>query len=104
MQIIGIDEEGNLMLTYDVSVYCHGKGVLNLGTGMNSVFKFDKIVQAGIPEAKQIEYLGYNNSLVTIQGDALIRLIKQHYKDLVEEAEKSIDPEEEYLIDCLDLS
>ena len=35
MQIIGIDEEGNLMLTYDVSVYCHGKGLLNLGTGMN---------------------------------------------------------------------
>lgn len=104
MQMIGTDGEGNLMLTYDVSVYCHGKTVFNLGTGMDAVFKFDAIVQAGIPEAKQIKYLWYNNSLVTIQGDALIRLINQHYKGLAKEAEKRIDPEEEYVIDCYDMS
>ena len=104
MYEIKTDHEGNLSLTYDVSVNCHGRRAFHLGTGSSAVFKFAEIVRAGIPEAKQIECLWGNNYRITIQGDALIRLIREHYKELSKDAKERIDPSEEYVIDCYDMS
>lgn len=45
-----------------------------------------------------------NNVLVTLSGEALLRLIRKHYPDLAKAVKKSIDPDSEYEIDCYDMS
>ena len=46
---------------------------------------------------------GYN-VLVTLRGDTLIELVKKHYGNDAQDVEKYIDPSEEYVIDCYDMS
>ncbi len=52
MYVNGVDKEGNLYLSCDVTVLCHGKSVLILGTGSKAVIKFYNIAEKGIPGAK----------------------------------------------------
>ena len=93
------------MLTYDVSVIHQGKYILCLGTGVDSVIKFYKIAQAGISGAVKTEYLSWGcNVLVTLNGKSLLKLIEEHYPDCADRAKDIIDPDEEYLIDCYDMS
>ena len=99
-----VDGDGSLILTYDVSVSCRGKRVYHLGSGSSAVFKFYNIVEAGIPDAVKIEYMWGYNVLVTLRGDTLIELVKKHYGNDAQDVEKYIDPSEEYVIDCYDMS
>ena len=103
MSIIKPDREGNLSLTYDVSVRSHGRIVRHLGTGHNAVLKFSRIANAGIPEAKETENLWGNNYRITISGKALLDFLVKYYPSEVLDGEE-IDPEEEYVIDCYDMS
>ncbi len=97
------DYDGELFVTYEVSVRCNKKEVLHLGMGYNSVARFDKIARAGIPEAKEIEELWPNNYLVTFTGEGLVEFLRKHYPE-VEEKLSDIDPKEEYVLDCYDMS
>ena len=68
MQIIGIDEEGNLMLTYDVSVYCHGKGI------DNDYFDFNELYEFGLELVKKFKQDGFyvakpNETTIYVDGD-----------------------------------
>ena len=100
----GVDKEGNLYLTYEVSVQHHGKTVMLLGTGSSAVSKFYNIAEAGIPGAKETEFLFNLNVLVTLDGECLLNLLKVHYPGKFEDAKNIIDPKEEYVIDCYDMS
>ena len=104
MHEVRIDHDGELILTYDVSVSCHGKTVFGLGLGSDAVFKFCDIVEAGIPVALKVENLWGYNYLVTLTGKSFLELVREHYPEYMEEAEKRIDPEEVYVIDCYDMS
>ena len=95
------DHDGELTLTYEVTVHCNGKRVLHLGTGMSAVFRFCDIVEAGIPGASKIENLWGYNYLVTLPGDSLRALLEKHYPEC---ADFPADPAAEYLIDCYDMS
>ena len=55
MSNYGVDKDGNLYLTYAVSVRCKEGTILLLGTGMDSVIKFYNIAEAGIPGALKTE-------------------------------------------------
>ena len=104
MHYVELDGEGNLILTYDVSIECHGRRAGHLGSGHDAVHKFCEIVKTeGIPEAKKIECLWENNYLVTISGEGLLSFLERHYPERVYIGRK-IDPEEEYVIDCYDMS
>ena len=103
-EVIGGDIEGGLYLTYWVSVASKGKAVLNLGGGGQEVHKFYHLAKAGIPGAIKTEFLFFENVNVTLSGESLMALIRYHYPDLLERAEAVIDPEEEYVIDCYDMS
>ena len=103
MNYIRPDSEGNLSLTYDVSVKCHGGIVRHLGTGLDAVLKFSDIAEKGIPEAKKMECLWGNNYLITMSGEALIAFLGKYYPDKVHNGEE-IDLSEEYVIDCYDMS
>ena len=100
----GVDKDGNLILTYDVSVAHDGKRILLLGCGIQAVGKFFNLAQAGIPGAIKTDFLFSYNVLVRLNGESLMRLIEDHYKELAEEARMVIIPEEEYVIDCYDMS
>ena len=100
----GVDKDGNLYLTYDVSVRCKKETILSLGTGMDSVIKFFDIAEAGIPGALKTKFLFSCNVLVTLRGDSLLNMLNEHYPDVVPEARKVIDPEKEYVVDCFDMS
>ena len=104
MYDIEIDHDGELILTYDVSVNCRGRKVFHLGTGSCDVFKFYDIAEAGIPGATKVEFLWSYNVLVTLSGEALLRLIHEHYPEQEESARERIDSEKEYQIDCYDMS
>lgn len=97
------DADGNLTLTYDVSVFCRGKGVLHLGSGYSAVDRFVRIADAGIPEATEIEELWPNNYSVTFTGAGLAEFIRRHYPEEIGNIEK-IDLQEEYVLDCYDMS
>ena len=104
MNYVEIDSEGNLSLTYDVSVMCSGRVIRHLGTGLDAVLKFCDIVEnEGIPEAKKIKCLWGNNYNITMTGEALLGFLRKHYPDEVNSGEE-IDPAEEYIIDCYDMS
>ena len=104
MRYVEVDREGNLILTYEVSVECHGRRVRHLGTGSSAVHKFCEIIEnEGIPEAKEIKCLWMNNYLVTISGEGLLSFLERHYPNEVHSGRK-IDPDEEYVIDCYDMS
>ena len=102
---VGFDDDGNLQLTYDVSVLHRGGRVFHLGSGSAAVSRLYEIAEAGIPGATKIEYLpwGYN-VFVTLNGESLLRLIEEHYPDREEKASRIIIPDEEYIIDCYDMS
>ena len=100
----GMDKDGNLYLTYDVSVKRNNRTILSLGTGMDSVIKFFDIAEAGIPGAIKTKFLFSCNVLVTLRGDSLLSLLKKHYPNVVPKARKAIDPEKEYVVDCYDMS
>ena len=104
MHEVQLDKDGELILTYDVSVDCHGKRVLHLGSGHSAVEKFCDIVSEGIPEANKIDCLWENNYLVTISGDGLIAFLEKNYPEKMLSAKKRVDPREEYIIDCYDMS
>ena len=98
------DRENDLILTYDVSVECHGRRVCHLGTGYDAIAEFCEIVEnEGIPEAKEIKCLWTNNYLVTISGEGLISFLERHYPGEAQSV-RMIDPTEEYVIDCYDMS
>ncbi len=99
-----VDKDGNLMLTYDVSVVHNGNRVLLLGCGLHAVSKFFDLAQAGIPGALKTEFLFSYNVLVRLKGEALMHLIEDHYPELDNEARRVVIPEEEYVIDCYDMS
>ena len=100
----GVDKDGNLYLTYAVSVSCKDGTILSLGTGMDSVIKFYNIAEAGIPGALKTEFLFSCNVLVTLRGDSMLSMLNEHYPDIVSEAREVIDPEKEYVVDCYDMS
>ena len=101
----GIDSDGNLVLTYGVSVKHRGKYILCLGTGVEAVSEFYKIAQAGIFGAVKTEYLSWGyNVLVTLSGKSLLKLIEEQYPDRAARARSKIDSDEEYVIDCYDMS
>ena len=100
----GVDKEGNLILTYDVSVVHDGKRVLLFGCGIQAVGKFFDLAQTGIPGAIKTDFLFSYNVLVRLNGESLMHLIEEHYPELIGEAKKVIIPEEEYVIDCYDMS
>ena len=101
----GMDKDGNLYLTYEVSVKHRGKGVFLLGTGSTAVSKFYDIAEAGIPGATETEFLSWGyNVLVTLDGNSLLKLIEEHYPDMADEAGNTFVPDEEYVIDCYDMS
>ncbi len=102
MHYVETDREGNLILTYDVSVDCEGKRVLHLGSGSDAVDRFCAIVEKGIPEAKEVKCLWENNYLVTMSGESLIAFLRKHYPE--KKSLRRIDPEKEYVIDCYDMS
>ncbi len=97
------DYDGELIVTYEVSVWCNKKMVLHLGLGYSAVARFVKIAEAGIPEAKKIEKLWETNYNVTFTGEGLTAFLRKHYPEL-EEKLSVIDPKEEYLLDCYDMS
>lgn len=102
---IGFDSDGNLQLTYEVSVIHRGKRVFHLGTGSTAVRRFYEIVKTGIQGATRIEYLSWGyNVLVTLNGKSLLNLIEEHYPDRAEDARNRFVPDEEYVIDCYDMS
>ena len=103
MHYMDYDSEGNLILTYDVSIDCHGKRFLHLGTGFDAVSRFCEIAKEGIPEATKVDCLWENNYLVRISGKNLALFLEKHYPEKAY-AVKKIDPDEEYLIDCYDMS
>lgn len=103
MHYVDYDREGNLILTYDVSIDCHGKRFLHLGTGLDAVSRFCEIAKEGIPEATKVDCLWENNYLVTISGKNLALFLEKHYPEKAY-AIKKIKPDEEYLIDCYDMS
>lgn len=103
MHEVQLDRNGELILTYDVSVECHGKRILHLGSGHDAVDRFCDIVSEGIPEAKKIDCLWENNYLVTISGENLVAFLKKHYPERSSSL-KRIDSGEEYVIDCYDMS
>lgn len=98
-----LDSDGSLTLTYDVSVTCHGKIIFHLGTGYGAVARFVQIADAGIPEAKEIEELWANNYKVKFMGTGLAAFISKHYPERTAEISE-IDPQEEYVLDCYDMS
>ena len=98
-----MDWDGGLILTYDVSVYCRDVNVLNIGMGYRSVERFVKIAEAGIPEAKTIKQLWPNNYKVTFTGEGLLAFLNKYYPEIKTE-NIQIDPGEEYLLDCYDMS
>ena len=100
----GVDKDGNLYLTYAVSVTYNDETILSLGAGSDSVIKFFHIAEAGIPGALETEFLFSFNVLVTLRGDSLLNMLNEHYPDVVPEARKVIDPETEYVVDCFDMS
>ena len=101
----GFDRDGNLVLTYDVSVKHRVKYILSLGSGISAVSEFYKIAQAGISGAVKTEYLSWGfNVLVTLNGKSLLKLIEEHYPGTADRAKGKIDPDEEYVIDCYDMS
>ena len=104
MYDIEIDHDGGLVLTYDVSVNYRGRRVFHLGTGSSDVCRFYEIAEAGIPGATKVEFLWSYNVLVTLSGNALLRLIHEHYPELEKSARERIVPEKEYQIDCYDMS
>ena len=83
-----LDRDGGLTLTYDVSVNCWGKRAFHLGTGSSAVSKFYDIAKAGIADARKIEFLWGYNVLVTLSGEALLRLLSEHYAELLADADK----------------
>lgn len=104
MSNYGVDKDGNLYLTYAVSVRCKEGTILLLGTGMDSVIKFYNIAEAGIPGALKTKFLFSCNVLVTLRGDSLLSMLNEHYPDVVPEAREVIDPIKEYVVDCYDMS
>jgi hypothetical protein len=98
-----LDSEGNLTLTCEVIIGCHGKRFLHLGTGPSSIAKFCDIVEEGIPESIKIDCLWDNNYLVTMTGKDLAAFLRKHYPEK-ESYIRKIDPTEEYVIDCYDMS
>ena len=96
-----VDNDGELILTYQVTVHSRGKQVLHLGTGMSAVFRFCDIVEAGIPEAISIENPWGYNYLVTMNGAGLQAFLRRCYPKY---AYLQTDPDEEYVIDCYDMS
>ena len=104
MNYVKINSEGNLSLTYDVSVFCNGRVVRHLGTGLDAVLKFSNIVEKeGVSDAKETECLWGNNYIITLTGEALLAFLRNHYPNEVNCGEK-IELEEEYVIDCYDMS
>ena len=99
-----VDSDGNLCITYDVTVSCRGKRVLYLGAGLDAVSAFYEIAEKGIPGAKETKYMWAYNVLVTLSGRSLLEMLAEHYPHLLEKARKAVDPEEEYVIDCYDMS
>ena len=100
----GSDKDGGLTLTYDVSVVHNGKRVLLLGCGIRDVEKFFDLAQAGITGAIKTDFLFSYNVLVRLNGESLVHLIEAYYPELIKKAETIIIPEEEYVIDCYDMS
>ena len=89
---IGLDGDGNLQLTYDVSVLHRGERVFHLGSGSTAVSRFYEIAEAGIPGATKTEYLSWGyNVFVTLNGESLLRLIEEHYPDRTDDARNMID-------------
>jgi len=103
MHYVKTDSRGELILTYDVTIDCHGKRFLHLGTGHEAVDRFCDIVKDGIPEAKEIECLWAGNYRVTISGEGLAQFLERCYPEIGYSKDK-LDPEEEYVIDCYDMS
>ena len=102
---IGLDGDGNLQLTYDVSVLHRGERVFHLGSGSTAVSRFYEIAEAGIPGATKTEYLSWGyNVFVTLNGESLLRLIEEHYPDRTDDARNMIDHDGEYVIECYDMS
>ena len=99
-----IDKEGNLKLTYEIMIYCHGKRLMLLGMGGSDTSYFYDIVEKGEVDALNVEYSFGNNVVVTLTGKALIDMIEKHYPDKLTEAKEFINPSEEYTIDCYDMS
>ena len=99
-----VDKDGNLILTYYVSVVHKGKRVLLFGCGIQAVGKFYDLAQAGIPGAIKTEFLFSYNVLVRLNGESILHLIEEHYPELIEKAKMVIIPEDEYVIDCYDMS
>ena len=100
-----MDYSGELVLTYDVSVYDPEtkKTIVQIGPGYSAVARFAEIAEAGIPEAEEIEELWGNNYLVTFRGDGLIAFLKKHYRQYADRI-PLIDPERKYVLDCYDMS
>jgi len=100
----GVDKEGNLYLSSDVSVM-HGKRhILDLGSGMDAVIKFYRIAEAGIPGAIETEFMFNLNVLVKLSGESLLKMIENHYPEEIQIARGRIKPKEIYKIDCFDIS
>ena len=100
----GVDKDGNLILTYDVSVVHDGKRVLLFGCGIQAVSKFFDLATAGIPGAIKTDFLFSYNVFVRLNGESLMLLIEKHYPELIAEAKTVFIPEDEYTIDCYDMS
>ena len=94
---------GELFLTYQVSVWCNGTMILHLGTGFSAVQRFIKIASEGIPEAKEIKELWDNNYKVAFTGENLKEFLKKHYPETEPDLYR-IRSKEEYVLDCYDMS
>ena len=104
MDLDYVDGDGNLLLTYDVSVSCNGKRAFHLGSGSSAVCDFYDLVSKRKINATNIEYLWGYNVLVTMSGAAFLDMVENWYPELYKSALKHIDPEKEYVIDCYDMS
>ena len=104
MDLDYVDCDGNLPLTYDVSVSCNGKWAFHLGTGCSAVCDFFDLVSEGKLNATKIEYLWGYNVLVTMSGTAFLDMVQKWYPELYKSALEHIDLTKEYVIDCYDMS
>ena len=100
-----MDYSGELVLTYDVSVYDPEtkETIVQIGPGYSAVARFAGIAEAGIPEAEEVEELWGNNYYVTFKGKGLIAFLKKYYPEKTDRI-PLIDPERKYVLDCYDMS
>ncbi len=98
-----VDNDGGLTLTYGVYVTCRGNRVFHLGTGYSAVDRFVHIADAGISEALEIRELWPNNYLVRFNGDGFTAFVKEYYPERIGDL-SVIEPDEEYVLDCYDMS